>query len=264
MRNTGRHARTSIALALALLGAGTSCSGDATGPGDGRGPGDGPEPAVLTTLEVTPAVAELCAPGSAVQLTIVARDQNGAEIPIGTGTATYSSSAPEIAGVGNGGVVAGAAPGTAVITATFAFGGKTLSALMKAAVREAAAAYPAIAGVYDVNALITQSGWGAEGVHETAILTIQHSRDAPVFAGTFEDLRFFERGSDVSMGEPLSGSVSGYFDCAGRVVFELRMDGLQSSLWHAEGTVVAQQITGHFWDPGSNSGTFAAERRPEE
>jgi len=89
-------------------------------------------------------------------------------------------------------------------------------------------------------------------------MTIQHSSDSPLFVGTFEDLRFFYPGDDEPAGDPLSGSVSGSFDCVERVVFELR---LESSLWYAEATVAPGRFVGVFSDLGSNTGTFTAERR---
>jgi len=42
------------------------------------------------------------------------------------------------------------------------------------------------------------------------------------------------------------------------------MEHLSSPLWHAEGTFEAAQLTGHFWDPGSNAGTFTAVPRVEK
>jgi Bacterial Ig-like domain (group 2) len=234
--------------------------------GDG---GAGPEPVpvpdpvlpTLETLEVTPAVADLCMPGKTARLTIVARDQTGEPIPDGTGAVRYSSSAPTIAQVSSAGVVTGAGPGTAVITVTFTLGDNTRTASMIATVHETTDAYREIEGVYDVTAVITRSGWGMEGTRETAVMTIQHSSDSPLFVGTFEDLRFFYPGDDEPAGDPLSGSVSGSFDCVERVVFELRLEGLENSLWYAEATFAPERIVGVFSDPGSNTGTFTAERR---
>src|SRR5689334_13572035 len=175
-----RKVRTSIALAVAILvvgsapGCGTDPAGPGSGPGpvDGSGPVGGPGPAVLTRLEVTPATADLCTQGDSVQLTLVPRDQDGAQIRTGAGTATYSSSAPDIASVNTDGVVAAAAPGKAVITATFTFGDSTRAASMQATVHQAPVEYPRIAGVYDVTAVITASFWGPPGERETAVLTI--------------------------------------------------------------------------------------------
>jgi len=192
---------------------------------------------------------------------MIARDLHGMQIPISAGTTTYSSSAPEIAGVNASGVVAAAAAGKAVITATFTLGGETRSDSMRVTVQRAPAKYPDIAGVYDVSGLITQSGWGSEGMRETAVMTIKHSRDTPVFTGTFADLRYdLESYTDG----PYSGTVSGSLDCLGRVVFELRGAWLQSPLWHAEGALASPLITGSFWDPGSSGGPFTAERRQAE
>jgi hypothetical protein len=218
----------------------------------------------LTTLEVTPTTADLCAQRNTVQLTIVALDQNGEEIPVSAGTATYSSSAPAIAGVSDSGVVTAAAPGTAMITARFTLDSVTRTASMNATIHEAPDAYPDLAGVYDVTALITTSGWGAEGVRETGVFRYEHSRATPRFAGTFEQFLFFYPGYNEPTDDPLSGSISGFFDCTGQVVFELRMEGLESALWHATGTLTSGRITGHFWDPGTNFGSFTADRRQAE
>jgi hypothetical protein len=185
-------------------------------------------------------------------------------MPIGAGKVTYSTSASEIATVSSRGVVTAAGSGRAVITAELTLGSITRTASMNATVHAVPAGFPEIAGVYDVSALITQSGWGVAGTRATAVMTIQQSGDTRLFAGTFEEFRFFDPGNDESMEGPLSGSVSGSFDCAGRVEFELRMAGLQSALWYAEGTLGSAQITGHFWDPGSNYGSFTAARRAPE
>jgi hypothetical protein len=93
-------------------------------------------------------------------------------------------------------------------------------------------------------------------------MTIQPSRDTPEFSGTFADIRldYWPSGSDG----PFTGTVNGSLDCIGRVVFDLRMEGLHSSLWHATGMLASGRITGQFWDPGSNSGTFTAMRRQAE
>jgi hypothetical protein len=216
---------------------------------------------VLTTLEVTPPVADLCAQGNTLQLGIAAQDQNGRAIFVGAGTTTYASSAPEIAGVNASGVVAAAAAGTAVITATFTLGGETRSDSMAVTVLRAPEEYPDIAGVYDVSGLITQSGWGSDDMRETAVMTIEHSRDTPVFTGTFV---FFPYDLESSTDGPYSGIVSGSVDCLGGVAFELRGAWLQSPLWQAQGTLAPPLITGTFWDPGSNSGTFTAELRQTE
>jgi len=267
-----RNARTSIVLALAILAMGSalSCSGDASGPGAGPGPEGGPGPVVLATLEVTPAVADLCAQGNSVQLPIVARDQNGKAIPVGAGTATYSSSAPNIAMVSGGGVVAAAAPGTAAITATFTYGPMTRSASMNATVHEASAEYPDLAGVYDLKTLQTISGWGMEGTLEAAIVTIEQSQGTPLLAGTFADFSIYYYADDESPRNiPFSGSVSGTVDCVGGVVLELRSEGQEDHFWIGRGTLTSGRIVGDFtfpstWQYPGEGGTFTAERRQAE
>jgi hypothetical protein len=89
----------------------------------------------FTTFEVSPPHADLStvAGGNALQLTLSARDQTGVPMP-GTIAATYSSSAPSIAGVSSSGGVTAAGPGTAVITATLTLGGITRTDAMTATV----------------------------------------------------------------------------------------------------------------------------------
>jgi hypothetical protein len=246
-----------VIASLAIVILVSACGNDGAGPEPLPDPG--PDPADPFLLEVTPAVVNLCIPGTA-RLTVVARDQSGAPIPDGTGAVSYSSSAPTIARV-SAGVVTGIAPGTAVITVTFTLGEHTRMTSMTVTVHDAPAAYPEIEGVYDVTAVITRSGWGMEGTRETAVMTIQHSIDTPLFAGTFEDFLFFYPGDEQPTAAPFSGTASGSMDCVGGIVFELRREGLESPLWHAEGTVAPGRIVGVFSDPGSSTGTFTAERR---
>lgn len=243
-------------------------------PGDGLAPlpagGFEPErPPVLATLEVSPTVAGLStvAPANTVQLTVMARDQTGARMP-GAGATTFSSSAPAIAGVSSRGVVTPAAPGTAAITATLTLGGITRTASMTATVHghdEAPGAYREIAGVYDLTALITSSdpAWGIEeGTRQTAVITIQHSRDTPQFAGTFADFRAIGPGGESLSGSP--GFVSGFIDLDGRVVIALSFEGSPTSYWYGEGMLAARQIVGTFGAGGHIGGTFTAERRQAE
>lgn len=255
-----RQARASIARGLALLGAvsALSCSGD--GPYDPTGP-ERP----LTALEVTPTVADLCAPGNKVQLTLVARDHAGAAIPGATGT--YSSSAPAVAKVNSSGVVTAGAPGTAVITATSTRHGITLKASMNVTVHETPAEYSEIAGVYDLNTLQTVSQWGMQGSIEIAVITIQHSRGTPLFAGTFADFSLFYYPDDQSPRNiPFSGTVSGSIDCVGGVVIELRTDELPKKdyLWSGKGTLTSGQIAGEYSEAPGEGGTFTAVRRQVE
>jgi hypothetical protein len=193
----------------------------------------------------------------------VAQDQNGAQIPVGAGTASYSSSAPDVAEVSASGLVAATMPGTAEITATFIFGGKTQSASMNAVVHEGPAEYPDLAGVYDLKTLLTISGWGMEGTRTTAVITIEHSGDKPQFAGTFADFYYSEDETPRSI--PLGGRVSGSVDCVGTVDLELHSEGPEGDFWQGKGRLISGQIVGDFiypsdWQP-DEGGTFTATRR---
>jgi len=96
----------------------------ATSAGCGSDGGSGPEKSVLTTVEVTPATATLftVAPGNAVTLTVVAKDQNGQTM---VGTPSFSSENAAIADVSIGGTVTAVAAGTARITASVTIDGVT-------------------------------------------------------------------------------------------------------------------------------------------
>jgi hypothetical protein len=222
----------------------------------------------LTTLELLPVTADLCAPGpfDTVQLTLVPRDQRG-ELFLGSeGTAEYSSSAQEIVEVTSNGLVRAAAPGAAVITAAFTLGDITRTASMTATVHEPPRERQTLAGVYDLAALVTT--WdGALGLppgsRETAVLTIQHSGDTPHLSGTFAELRAFYPEDDSYVIGPYSGVLSGTFDCVGRVVIELSNEGQQDAFWRGEGTASGRQIAGDF-SSAVFAGTFIAERRQEE
>jgi plastocyanin len=104
-----------IAILLIVAGTGAGCGGDG-----------GSGPSVLTTLEVTPATATLftVAPGNAVTLSVVAKDQNGQPMA-GVGSASFSSDNGAIAGVSVGGIITAVAGGTARITASLTTGGVT-------------------------------------------------------------------------------------------------------------------------------------------
>jgi plastocyanin len=95
----------------------------ATGAGCGSDGGSGPR-GVLTTVEVTPATATLftVAPGNAVKLTVVAKDQNGQTM---VGTPSFSSDNATIADVSNAGTITAVAAGTAQITASVTIDGVT-------------------------------------------------------------------------------------------------------------------------------------------
>jgi plastocyanin len=107
-------------IAAVLLGV---VSGAACGGGGG---GSGLEPAVLTTVEVTPATASLftVAPGNTVSLAVAALDQNGDPVA-GAGTPSFSSGNTAVADVGGDGTITAAGAGTAVITASVTADGVT-------------------------------------------------------------------------------------------------------------------------------------------
>jgi hypothetical protein len=253
-----------IALAVTLLGAGSALSCSADHPWSTETPGlpgpEAPGPPVLTTLELTPAVADLCVPDNTVELTIAARDQRGSQIRVNVGEVVFSSDAPAIASVSTSGVVTAVAPGTALITATLSRFAVTRTASMSATVHELG--YPDIAGVYDVTAVVTGSdGWGYEGARETGVISIEPSGDGAAFAGTFYDFRFFDPGRDEPAAGLLSGSVRGSLGCGGKVVFQLRIEGLEQNFWNAQGSVDSGRIVGVFSNGPSITGTFTAERR---
>ena len=222
-------------------------------------------PPVFTTLDVRPTVADLftVAPGTTVQLSTAAWDQRGEQMP-GVGATTYSSSTPAIAGVSSSGVVTAVAPGTAVITATLTLGGITRRASMTATVHPGSASVgsPEIAGVYDLTALITSSdpAWGIEeGTRQTAVITIQHARDTPLFTGTFTDFRAISPSGETLTGKP--GFVSGSIDPDRVVVIKLSFEGSKTHYWYGKGMLASRQIVGRFEAGGHISGTFTAELR---
>jgi hypothetical protein len=227
--------------------------------------GDGVEPAlgVLTRLEVTPTACALftVAPGNTLQLTVLAYDRNGATVPF-TSAATYSSSAPAIAGVSSSGVVTAGAPGTAKITAALTLGGNTLTA--SATVKVYAGDYSDIPGVYDLTALITtfDPAWGGdlEGYRYTAVLTLHEESRPPWIGGTYSDLRLIGPTGDTTA-VAATGFVYTYIDPDGGLLIVLVRD------WdHTDGTLIpvtldAGIIDGTFGCCGHISGPFTATRR---
>jgi hypothetical protein len=183
----------------------------------------------------------------------------------GAGAAEYWSSAPWIAGVSGSGVVTAVAPGTAVITAAFTLGRITRTASMTATVRfhdEGPGESSEFAGVYDLTALITSSdpAWGIEdGTRQTAVITIQHYRGTPRFAGAFAEFRAIGPSGESSSGNP--GFVIGSIDVDGYVVIELFFEGSHTSYWYGEGRLASGQIVGNFGAGGHITGTFTAKRR---
>jgi hypothetical protein len=198
-------------------------------------------------------------------LSIEARDLSGARLPFPI-EPTYVSSAPEIAQVSSIGLVTAAAPGTAVITVSLTLGATTRTALVTVTVYgdDPSGRYPSIAGVYDLAALITSSdpAWGIEdGSTQTATLTIEHSRTAARFSGTFANFRAIAPGGDTLSAEP--GGVRGNITPSGRVVISLFYQGSQTSSWDGWGMLGAGRIAGTFFTGGHISGTFSAERRSQ-
>ena len=74
------------------------------------------DPPVATTVTVSPAAAELSAPGMTVQLRAEVRDQNGQAMP--RAAVTWVTGSPEVATVDASGLVTAVAAGVATITAS--------------------------------------------------------------------------------------------------------------------------------------------------
>jgi len=127
-----------IATLLIVAGIGVGCGGD------GGPPGPDPDPPVLTTLELTPATATLftIAPGNAVTLSVVPKDQDGQTI-VGAGSPSFSSDNGAIADVSDNGTITGVGAGTARITASLTAGAATETGTTTVMVQVA----PAEAGV---------------------------------------------------------------------------------------------------------------------
>ena len=223
-------------------------------------PAEPPAGPVFTKVAVLPTAADLfaLAPGNAVQLTIRAYDQTGAPMP-SAAAATYSSSAPAIAGVSSGGLVTAVAPGTAVITTTLALGDITRSASMTATV------HPEFAGVYDLTALITNfdRGWGEDltGARYTAVVTLRKSSSGWI-EGSYADLSYIgRRGDSVAVND--TGSVTAFRDDRGQLNIQLLGNRDRIGLGLAVDRIAAGSIDGTFFCCGHISGTFTAQRRPE-
>ena len=100
------------ALAVTVLIFNAACGGDEPGPT----PTDPVDPPVATTINVTPATAQLASIGATVQLTATVLDQRGQ--PMAGVSVTWGSSDPAVASVGSNGTVTAVANGPASITAT--------------------------------------------------------------------------------------------------------------------------------------------------
>jgi plastocyanin len=122
------------ALKTAILVLPTIMSG-----GCGGGSSD-PGPRVLTTLVVTPATATLftAAPGNTLQVTVVAKDQDGATMDVSE-PITFSSTNEGVATVAPDGSVTAAGAGTAQITASLTVDDVTLSEAATVTVEDAPA-----------------------------------------------------------------------------------------------------------------------------
>lgn len=117
MTNTGREAvmKRRLMLAGPLLLALTACGGG-TSPSPAPPPPPPPAPpAAVATVTVEPGSASLL-PGATVQLAATPKDAGGAALS--GRTVTWTSSDPAVATVSAAGVVTGATPGTATVTAT--------------------------------------------------------------------------------------------------------------------------------------------------
>jgi plastocyanin len=180
----------------------------ATSAGCGSDGGSGIEKSVLTTVEVTPATATLftVAPGNAVTLTVVAKDQNGHTM---VGTPSFSSDNAAIADVSIGGTVTAVAAGTARITASLTIDGVTKNGTttVTAQVAPANATVVAPATVFQPATVDVQAGgtvtwtFGSTG-HQVTFIT----------PGAPADIPEFQNGS-VSRTFPNNGTF--YYQCSG-------------------------------------------------
>jgi plastocyanin len=127
-----------IATLLIVAGTGAACGGDG---------GSGPGTSVLTTLEVTPATATLftVAPGNAVTLSVVAKDQDGQTMS-GLGSPSFSSDNAAVASVNDVGTITAVAAGTARITASLTAGGVTKTGTTTVTAQVAPASATVVAG----------------------------------------------------------------------------------------------------------------------
>ena len=256
--------RSPWAVLVVCLAVGVACGSD--GGVEATAPESEPPP-LFTTLAVLPTAADLfaVAPGNTVQLTIGAYDQTGAPMP-NAAAASYSTSAPAIAGVSTGGVVTAVAPGTAVITATLTLGGITRTASMRATIHpEFARVDDPTPGVYDVTALITNfdPGWGEDltGARYTAVVTLRKPTPA-LLGGTYADLWYVgRRGDSVAVND--TGSVTAFRD-HGRLFIELLGNRDRIGLGLLVDSVTPASIDGRFGCCGHISGTFTAQRRHEQ
>ena len=148
----------------------------------GAGCGESGPSNVLTTLEVTPATATLftVAPDNTVELTVVAKDQNGIVM---AGSPTFASDAPTIATVGNTGTVSGVSAGTARINASLTVDGTSLTATTTVTVQAAPQSATVTAPQFDFtpDEIDVRAGgtvtWSMESVHHTVDFTTAGAPD---------------------------------------------------------------------------------------
>jgi len=146
--------------------------------GVGCGNSAGPGSSVLTTLEVTPAGTTLftVAPGNAVTLSVVAKDQDGLTM-VGVGPPSFSSGNVAVADVSAEGTITAVAAGTARITASLTVGGRTRTGTttVTAQVASANAGVVAPAIAFQPATLDLQAGgtvrWTFESIHHTVTFT---------------------------------------------------------------------------------------------
>lgn len=187
-----RTSLSGIATLLLVAGTGAGC-GD-----KGSDTGTAPGASVFTEVAITPASATIftVAPGNAVTLSAVAKDQDGDTL-IGAGPASFSSDNAAIADVSADGIVTAAAPGLARITASLTADGVTktgtatvtaLVALQNAGVLAPATTFePAIANMRPGGVVIWSFG---SVVHDVVFTTPGAPENVPAFAGGFASRTF--------------------------------------------------------------------------
>jgi len=202
------HRKLLIATAIIAFVVITACGGGGSGP------------RVLTTLEVTPATATLftVAPGNAVTLSVVAKDQDGQTLA-GAGSPSFSSDNGAIARVSVDGTITAVAAGTARITASLTVGGvtKTATTTVTAQVASANAAVGAPALAYEPATVDVQAGgtvtwtFGSVG-HSVTFTTTGAPADVPVLSNgsasrTFPNNGTFSYGCSVQGHGQMAGVV---------------------------------------------------------
>ncbi|HJR15793.1 MAG TPA: hypothetical protein VJ808_02985 [Gemmatimonadales bacterium] len=148
---------------------GIACGGD-------NGPGPGAP--VLTTVEVSPAAAALftVAPENAVDLTVVAKDQDG-QTMTGLGSPTFSSGNTAVAEVSENGTITATGAGTTQVTVSLTAGGVTETATTTVAVQVAptSASVQAPQLVFQPQLVDLSAGgavtWVVGGIHHTVDFT---------------------------------------------------------------------------------------------